>query len=267
MGVDRRELVARDGTTLSYLDVAGDGPVVVLLHGLAGSGRELLPTAQALAGRRVLVLDQRGHGRSTTRPADVSRAAFVSDVVELVEREAAGAVDLVGQSTGGHTAMLVAAARPDLVRRLVLLEVDQGGATPEDVAGLAGFFRSWPVPFADEAAALTALGDSPLARSWIADLERRPDGLRPRFDADVMAAVATAVAEPRWAEWASVRAPTLLVYADGGMFSPESKDAFTARGHDVVRLDLRDASHDAHLDAFEAWVSAVRDFLQGPPPG
>ena len=83
---------------------------------LAGSSRELLPTAQALPGYRVLLVDQRGHGASTRLPNDLSRDAFVGDVVavleELVPRQRAV---LVGQSMGAHTAFLVAVARPWLV--------------------------------------------------------------------------------------------------------------------------------------------------------
>ncbi|MBT0773290.1 hypothetical protein KIH74_30375 [Kineosporia sp. J2-2] len=49
MHPERRELVTPDGTTVSYLALPGAGPTVVLLHGLAGSARELVPTAGAQA--------------------------------------------------------------------------------------------------------------------------------------------------------------------------------------------------------------------------
>jgi pimeloyl-ACP methyl ester carboxylesterase len=256
----RREVVAGDGVTISYVVVDGDAPAVVLLHGLAGSGRELLPTARALH-RRVIVVDQRGHGHSTSAPADVSRRAFVDDVVRVIAAESTGPVDLVGQSMGAHTAMLVAAAHPELVRKLVLLEGNEGGGSPSDADALGAFFRSWKVPFADRAEALAALGSGPLARAWVEDLEERHDGLYPRFDADVMSAVLSELSVPRWREWESVTAPTLTVYADGGMFSDEQKSAFVSRGRKAERIDLADASHDAHLDAFEAWVDALREFL------
>ncbi|WP_239646134.1 alpha/beta fold hydrolase [Nocardiopsis valliformis] len=53
----------------------GGGPAGRILHGLAGSAREFWPTERALAPHfRVLLVDQRGHGRSTTRPADLQGA-------------------------------------------------------------------------------------------------------------------------------------------------------------------------------------------------
>jgi len=265
--VSGEDAVAVDGVGVDVPDA--DGVPVVILHGLAGSGREFSPTAHALAPRRVIRIDQRGHGCSTRVPDDVSRAAFVADVVRVIEAEASGPVDLVGQSMGAHTAMLVAAARGDLVRRLVLLEGDQGGGSPEEHEALGAFFRSWPVPFADRDDALRMLGDGPLARAWADDLERRADGLYPRFDADVMVRVIRAVAEPRWAEWRSVTAPTLVVYADGGMFTAAQQAAFVERrgstdSAGVRRADLVGASHDAHLDAFDQWIAVLRDFLAEP---
>ena len=122
-----REVVVADGGVISYSVVAGENPAIVILHGLAGSTREFVATARALSPRRVILIDQRGHGLSTRAPADTSRAAFIDDVVQVIEAESRHPVDLVGQSMGAHTAMLVAAARPDLVHRLVLLEGNEGG--------------------------------------------------------------------------------------------------------------------------------------------
>ncbi|WP_277213400.1 alpha/beta fold hydrolase [Isoptericola croceus] len=256
-------IVRRDGVLLAVTDRGGDGPPVVLLHGLAGSSRELLATADALTDRfRVLLVDQRGHGRSTRRPGDVSREAFVADVVTAIEDLTAGPVRLVGQSMGAHTACLTAATRPDLVDRLVMLEGHVGGDDDPDAArGLGEFFASWPLPFADEAAARSFLGDSPLAGAWIDDLERGADGLRPRFDADVMQAVIEAVHVPRWDEWEALTTPTLAVFADGGMFTTEAKDELIRRRPGTWRADLAGAGHDAHLDAFDDWVGVLREFL------
>ena len=261
MEESRRVVCADDGVEICYVVVHGAEPAVVILHGLAGSGRELISTAQALSGRKVVLVDQRGHGLSTRLPPDTSREAFVRDVVAVIDREASIPVHLVGHSMGAHTSMLTAAARPDLIRTLVLLEGGEGSGTRQEHAALDTYFRSWPVPFADRAAAAAFLGDGPLQRAWIADLEEREDGLHPRFDPEVMIASITPVAVPRWQEWSRVPAPTLVVYADGGMFTEEQMDRFVERGSDVTRVDLAKGSHDAHLDAFEQWITALSSFL------
>lgn len=263
---ERSSRVVRGDVTIAVRDLGGDGPPLLLLHGLAGSSRELLPTARELTDRfRVILMDQRGHGESTRRPADLSRQAFVDDVVAVLDEVAPGErCVLVGQSMGAHTAFLVAARRPDLVERLVMLEGHvAGNDDPGEAAMLGRYFASWPVPFPNEAAAREFLGDDAIVDAWVADLEQGPDGLRPRFDADVMERTITAVHEPRWAEWAALEVPTLTVFAKDSMFSAEDRGELIRRRPGVDRVDLARGSHDAHLDAFPEWIAVLRYWLRG----
>jgi pimeloyl-ACP methyl ester carboxylesterase len=263
-------MIQRGEVRVAVTDRGGDGPVVILLHGLAGSSRELLPTADALTDSfHVLLVDQRGHGRSTRRPDDLSRQAFVDDVIAVIEQlSPATKVALVGQSMGAHTAFLTAAARPDLVDRLVMLEGHVAGSDrPEDAKELGDYFASWPTSFADIEEAREFLGESALAAAWIHDLEPGPHGLRPRFDADIMQRTIAAVHEPRWAEWEQLAVPTLAVFAEHGMFTAEQKDELIRRRPATARVDLPGASHDAHLDAFDTWIEVLRSYLSQPVSG
>jgi pimeloyl-ACP methyl ester carboxylesterase len=262
-GVKRVE-IHRNSVTLSCLD-GGSGDAIVLLHGLAGSGQEMLPTAESLLpGHRVIAVDQRGHGRSTRRPHDLSRQAYVDDVVAVVERlTAGGPVTLVGQSMGGHTAMLAAAWHPGLVRRLVMVEAGVGGDGAEDYpTKLGDWFASWPVPFPDARTAAEFLGSTPIARSWIHDLEQRADGLWPRFEPDVMRAAITAVTEKaRWEEWQTVRAPTLLVSGQSGTTAAAEVRRMLRLRPDVQHIVIPDAGHDVHLEQHDVWVRVLATFL------
>jgi pimeloyl-ACP methyl ester carboxylesterase len=142
MDQTRRVLRADDGVDISYVVIPGSEPAAVILHGLAGSGREFVSTARALSGRKIILVDQRGHGWSTRLPSDTSRAAFVGDVVSVMDREASSPVHLIGHSMGAHTAMLAAVARPDLVRTLVLLECGEGSGNDQEHASIGEYFRS-----------------------------------------------------------------------------------------------------------------------------
>lgn len=258
-----RTVLRPDGVSIAVTDVGGDGPVVVLLHGLAGSSRELLPTAHALPGYRVLLVDQRGHGASTQLPDDLSRDAFVGDVVAVMEELVPGQrATLVGHSMGAHTAFLAAAARPDLVAGLVMLEGHvSGNDDPYEATGLGEYFASWPVPFEDEGAARGFLGDDAIVDAWVADLEQTDDGLVPRFDAEVMQRTIEAVHEPRWDEWQALPVPALAVFAKYGMFSDADKDELIRRRPETNRVDLDGGSHDAHLDAFDEWIDVLSRWL------
>jgi pimeloyl-ACP methyl ester carboxylesterase len=259
--VQRIELDRAD-VTLSCL-TGGEGPPYVLLHGLAGAAEELRPTAEALitAGHRVIVPDQRGHGHSTRRPGDVSRRAYAADAAAVIEHCAPGtAVTLAGQSMGGHTAMLVAAWYPHLVGRLIMLEAGVGGTEPGNdyPVRLGRWFASWPLPFEDRAAAVEFLGGTPTAVAWAADLQRHEDGLRPRFDADVMqAAIEPVAARARWDEWRSVTAPTLLIRGANGTCPPAEDARMRELRPDTGYAVIPDAGHDAHLDQPEAWLELL----------
>jgi pimeloyl-ACP methyl ester carboxylesterase len=254
----QRHEIAVNQVRLSYLDNHGDGPVVVALHGLAGAGDEFIATAAAVGGSYRFVLpDLRGHGNSTRRPGDVSRGAFVADVAAVIGRVSpARPVTLVGQSMGGHTAILAAAGFPDLVARLVVLEATVAGGG--DPARIGNYFRSWPVPFASVAEAGRFLGQDALARSWAGHLEPLADGgLVPPFDADVMQQVMEGVADPRWEAWKSVTSPATAVFAAGSMFSPAEQAGFVAARPGTRHVVLPDGSHDAHLDATSEWAAAL----------
>ena len=271
---ERHELAVGD-VTISYLRNAEPAeaerapgavprPTVVFLHGLAGSAEEFVPSAQAIGpGYRFALIDLRGHGHSTRHPDDASREAYVRDVVAVIEQlDAPEGVALIGHSMGAHTAMLVAATRPDLVRMLVMLEGGVQGSPPEASEGIGAYFGSWPVPFADAAAAGRFLGDSPIALAWAADLEQRSDGLWPRFDpAFLQASIAAVHAQPRWEEWEVLEPATALVFAPSGMFDADSKDALIEARPATLRVDLGDGSHDAHLDATAEWTAVLSDLL------
>lgn len=120
----------------------------------------------------------------------------MTDVVQVIAAKVDTLVILIGQSLGGHTAMLLAAARSDLVSKLVLLEGGAGGGGRAENERIGDFFRSWPVPFVNTSAAQDFLGDGPLAQAWVADLEEEADGLWPRLNADVMVATMNNVLRP-----------------------------------------------------------------------
>ena len=259
----RRREIANDEVRLSYLDNDEDGPVIVALHGLAGTGDEFIATATAVGGSYRFVLpDLRGHGNSTRRPADASRLAFVDDVAALIRRVSPDRrVTLVGQSMGGHTAILAAASFPDLIARLIVLEATvEVGADP---VRIGDFFRTWPIPFASVMEARKFLGQDALAQSWIGHLEPLEDGgLVPTFEADVMQEVMEGLSDPRWDEWKSVTAPTTVVFAAKSMFSPGQQAEFVAARPGTRHVVLPGGSHDAHLDATAEWAAALTRALE-----
>ena len=256
---------SREGTDLAILDFGGNGQPLVLLHGLAGHAGEWTDTAELQRDQaHVLAFDTRGHGRSERNPTDVSPGARADDVAFLIERTGVGRVDLVGQSLGGQTAISVAASRPDLVRRLVLVEAgpeaDDDGAVAETISGLAG----WPAPFESRTAAEIHFGGPSLrATRWVDGLETRSDGLHPCFSVDVLKRMLfEASSRSLWTEWDELTMPTLVVTGENGEMSKNEVARMAESSVAPEIVVVPGAGHDVHLDQVEAWNQVLRRFTR-----
>lgn len=126
-----------DGVSLTD---AGQGPAVLLLHGIGGSARSCAPLAGRLAasGRRALAWDAPGYGESTDPIGAVDHPARVVDVIDQLGLDR---VDLFGTSWGGVIGTVVAARWPERVRSLVLADSTRGSATEP---GRAAAMRARP---------------------------------------------------------------------------------------------------------------------------
>jgi pimeloyl-ACP methyl ester carboxylesterase len=110
-------------------------PTLVLCHGFTGSALDFSLVAEGLAAdRRVVTLDQRGHGHSTkTGHLDgYTLEQLSADLAAFLECVGAGPVDLLGHSMGGRVVMGVVLARPDIVRSLVLMDTSAWSFLPSD---------------------------------------------------------------------------------------------------------------------------------------
>ncbi|MFE9135415.1 alpha/beta fold hydrolase [Streptomyces sp. NPDC007355] len=268
-------VVIHDGVRLLCRDWGGHGTDVLLLHGLAGHSGEWDTTARLLrdSGHRVVAFDQRGHGGSERHPGDVSRAAYVSDVLAVVAELGLDRPVLVGQSLGGSTALLTAAARPGLPRALVLVEAGPGGLGPGGTGPglqerIGGWLRGWPVPFPSREAAAAYLGDGkgPVGDGWAAGLEERPDGLWPRFDPEVMVrSLDENATRSFWDEWAAVTCPALAVLGhgeQGGIIGGEEYAEMARVQPSLHGVSLPGTGHDLHLERPGLLHRLVVDFLR-----
>ncbi len=261
-GPVHRELI-REGTRIRYRDHGGTGTPIVFLHGLAGHAGEWQETARRLRQtHRVIAVDQRGNGESERRPQDVSRAAYVADFVAVIDQLDLPSVALAGQSMGGQAAMLAAAAHPDRVDALVMIEAGAGGPTPDGPSHIESWLNSWPVPFASRRAAAEFFGGGARGRGWVDGLEWRTDGGWPRFDADIMVrSVLENSVRSFWDEWQKVRCPRLLVLAESGFISAEESAEMVRRRPDTTVVHVPGVGHDLHLEDPDALHVALTDFF------
>lgn len=114
------QTVAIDGADI-YYEVYGDGQPVVLIHGGLGNGDYWVNQIQPLvdAGYQPIVMDSRGHGRSSFDEQTISYKLMASDVVGLLDHLGVDKADLVGWSDGGIIGIELAISQPDRMNRIV----------------------------------------------------------------------------------------------------------------------------------------------------
>jgi len=257
----------RKGVRLSCADYGGTGLPVILLHGLCGHAGEWTETASWLSlSYHVVTPEQRGHGHNDRNPADVSRAAFVDDAGMWVEQLGLAPAVFVGHSLGGHTAFLLAARRPDLVRGLVVAEATPR-VDPEASTRVRAWLEAWPVPFTSYEQVLKFFGGNTLrAQVWASGLEQRSDGFWPRFEIPVMLEALKEIAcRSYWDEWARICCPVLVVRAQQGVLTGDTVRMLESVPQARL-VEIANAGHDLHLDQPQRWRESLEGFLSTLDP-
>lgn len=257
--------VCIDETRL-YWSECGDGPPLVLVHGLGSSGRDWAPQVDRFAERhRVLRLDLRGHGRSERGDGSYSVAQFARDVAVFLRKRAAAPAHVVGLSLGGMVALELAAGAPALVRRLVVVN---------SVADMR--LRSWHDVwvYASRRLAVQALGMRRVGRLLAHTLFVKPeqDDLRRMFvrrwaQNDKQAYLQAMDAIMRWSvadRLGRIPTPTLLVSSDEDYTPVTAKRRMAARMPNAEVAVVGDARHALPVERPAAFNATVEAFLPDP---
>jgi pimeloyl-ACP methyl ester carboxylesterase len=238
------EVTLKNGRRLAVHRIAaGSGPPVVLCHAAPGSGR-FDPDPDQTCARDVTLLsvDRPGYGGSTPVGPDewATVGSAADDLAEVLDQLGTGPVGVAGWSAGGRVALALAARRPDLVSRLVLLatpapDEEVPWIPPEYRAALAALAAQPPgvvheALAAQLAAVVPADPHSPEALGLLGggpadDLVRAEPGARDRLGgmfagafaqgaAGMAADIAGYCLRPWGFEPAEVAAKTLLLYGD-----------------------------------------------------
>ncbi|WP_238439403.1 alpha/beta fold hydrolase [Microbacterium sp. JZ31] len=281
-----------DGRIVSALLFGESAPRVVLLHG-AGLNAHTWDTTTLALGAPALVLDLPGHGDSSWREdADYRPRTLAPDAIRTIEEWADAPVVLVGHSLGGLTAAAVAAARPDLVAALLLVDITPGAAGGAGSAELRRFYEQTVFASREEvverAMAFGLGGSLEDTRRGVFHntrvLPAGPDGRSTvewkhhfaRLAHQALAAPAPAEASAPlvdatgWDDLAAVAAPVTLVRGTRGFVDDAAADDFARRlpSATVVTLDAPHNVQEVAPGALAALVSAHLDDAgtAGRPP-
>ncbi len=240
---------------LQLWDWPAEAPACLLLHGIGNYGRYWDFFADAIAGRlRLVAPDARGHGESG-RPADgYAPQEFVSDAVAVLDALEIERAIVVGHSMGGTHAIRLAAAHPDRVERLVI--VDAGTEAMREGSERArrlSLERPERFEYADDALAYlrrTSPGYSEdIYKNRMRWLFREDAGdLVWRSSRDALASIMTSRGSDLAEALRTVRCPVLLVRGTrSNVLSAEVADRMVKSVADGRLVEL-DAGHNVALD-------------------
>ncbi|HEY8582754.1 MAG TPA: alpha/beta fold hydrolase [Capillimicrobium sp.] len=279
------ETVVLHGHRVAYRrEGRGNGPTIVLVHGIAGTKETWDSVVPALAAaNEVIALDLPGHGGSEPPLGDYSIGAYANalrDLLELLEIEAA---TIAGHSLGGGVAMQFSYQFPERVQRLVL--VNSGGLGRE----VSPFVRAAALPGAELVvpllASLPARQAGRLVGAALAAVGQ-PPGTDLREGARSLAALSHAPS--RRAFLGTVRAlmnplgqrvaasdklylaeevPTLLVWGSEDHIIPVSHGQAACRTIPGCRFEVFEgAGHFPHIDEPERFAALLTDFVATTAP-
>ncbi len=271
--------VRHAGNTLSYRRAGPvDGPVVLLVHGLASdrSTWDRVIDGLASSGIRVLAPDLLGHG-SSDKPIDgYTLETFAASLASLLRAEGVAAATVVGHSFGGAVAMQLSHDRPELVSRLVLVSAGGLGRRVHPV------LRAATLPGAQTLVRVivnrrtsTIYRAKRLHRSLrlspdvIANLGRAGRGLsspasRAAFFATLRMAISPGGQRGSMLDldYVSLDLPTLIVWSERDPVVPSAHAHDTHAHLTNSRLEIfHGSTHQPHHHSHERFVALLNDFI------
>ena len=250
---------AVDGAELWVEDTGGEGPVVVLLHGAAGSSECWTQQTPAFvaAGYRVIAPDLRGFGKTRAVPGLEAAGSIAGDLAALVQKLALPAVFLVATAYGGFGALEYALDNPASLRALVV-STSFGGLTDSEFTAMRA--RHIRPDLASLPLEQRELGASYLASD--------PDGVK-RFltmaqqgshgEGQQRQSLRHATTLTRLE---SMRAPSLIIAADEDLYAPPPvMQVFAEHIPGAQFAVIEGAGHCAYWEKPETWNALVLDFL------
>lgn len=246
------------------LSVVGDGPPLMLVHGLFGQGRNWGGIGKALARRfRVLMPDLRNHGDSP-RAAGMSYAAMAQDLAEVLQAEGAAGATVLGHSMGGKAAMALALRHPGLIGRLVVCDIAPRRYAPAlrpFVAGMRALPLAEGMTRREADAALAAAVPDAGIRAFLLqslDFEAQP----PRWKLGLAELAAGMPEVEGFEEEGRFEGPALVISgARSDYIRPEDRAAFLRLFPRAGFREVADAGHWVHAENPRGFLSVLEEWL------
>lgn len=246
-------------------------PKLVFLHGLLGHGQNWILVARALEEKfTILLLDQRGHGKTGPVKGDFRPEDYSADLLSVVNELGWDKFSLVGHSLGARTALHFASEYSDRVNKVIFEDMGphKTGSASRGTEEMISFV---PVPFADRDAAKTffeilfAPKYGKVFSDYLYSSISKKEGelLDWRFDKKgVLRCLEIGREQDFWIEFEKVGVPSLIVRGEKSEHLPlDIYKEMLNRNSKSVGVEISGAGHWVHFDRFGDFVTQVDKFL------
>ena len=258
-----------NGVNLNY-EIVGQGKPVVFLHGYIGSSQDWASQVPVLSPRyKVVVLDQRGRGRSAvpSREEEYSVRIFADDVFALLRMLNIKKCCLVGHSLGGFTALQFALEHQDMLVALVLVDTSSGEfVRPPDYARLRqkldelarsqGMEAAFEYDAANNPQRIERFQKHPEIRELI-----RRKMLRLSVDGYIYTSKAIEKWEPVTSRLSEIKVPTLIYWGDEDTPFLRATQILKDGIADAELVTIKGAGHFPHEESPEFFNDKLLEFL------
>jgi 3-oxoadipate enol-lactonase len=260
----------RAGGPRIYYELSGqpDGEPLVLIRGLGRSSSYWLEFRDILERtRRLLVLDNRGVGRSDTPRWPWTTADMADDVALVLRESGVQSSDVLGISLGGMVAQELALRHPHRVRRLILLCTTPGGPNAKRIAPEAALAlaRSASMPFEEGlrySAPWVLSADTLARRPEIVDIWIAIAASEPRSRTGVVAQLLAGASHDASTLLRHIAHETLVATGDSDrLISPKNSELIAGLIPNATLRMLRGAAHDFPTERPDETARLVLDFL------
>jgi len=253
-----------DNIQLNY-QIIGDGEPLLLLHGLGSSSQDWELQVDHFSRQfKVIIVDLRGHGKSDKPAGPYSISLFAEDTARLLMELNCSPAHVLGISLGGMVAFQMAISFPGVVKSLIIVN-----STPDLVPKtLKDRFGIWQRLMIVRFMGMRKMGEV-LGKRFLPDSEQAElrkvfidhwaENHKPAYLESMKAVVGWSVLD----QLKDIKAPTLVLGAEGDYFPTEAKEAYTKRIPGAKLEIIKNTRHALPAEDPEIFNQAVLGFLAG----
>ncbi|MCP9769847.1 alpha/beta hydrolase [Lacihabitans sp. LS3-19] len=262
-------IIELKNATINYVEEGKGKDTIVFCHGLLWSHWMFHNQISHLKSKyRVIAFDFRGQGKSVAKDNKYDMDTLFDDAVDIIEKLCDKPVIFAGLSMGGYVGIALASKRPDLVKKLILMESTTDAETPESISkykmlnNLVKTVGYWPVE--------NSIMSIMFGKNFISNKDRKEDyafflkKLKENNRSTIVKATEGVINRKSSEDYLpNIKCKTLVLVGSQDVPCPVEKSEFLRDNIKNARLEIIEgAGHTGTLEEPQKYNKAISDFIE-----